>query len=133
MRQSWKKIVVAILLASGNFAFTHIVYLRTAPLSRNRSHQQPIAFVSTVSDEVLRRPVTRTIWQMLEAGEPVYPGEAVKTSSKGEVSLEFVGTKKRLDVEPDSMVVLTRHGSEIAMDLLDGGVFVGQASGSQEA
>lgn len=130
MRHSWKKIALATLLSLSSFAITHWVYISTAPKGNNMGNREPIAFVKTVHDEVQRRPVTRTIWQLLERGEPVYPGEAVRTSSAGEVSLEFVGTHRHLDLEPDTLIVLSKSKDEISMELLDGGAFVaGQGTG----
>lgn len=129
MRQHWRKILLATVLSCASFGLTHLMYVMTAPKSEEVKDREPIAFVRSVRDEVQRRPVTRVIWQLIEPGDPVYPGEAVKTSSLGEVSLEFADSKRRLDLEPDTLIVLTKSKDEISMELLDGNAMVAQGKG----
>lgn len=124
--------ITASVLSLCTFGATHLAYVLTAPSHEGVGNKEPIAFVHTVHDEVSRRPVTRMIWQLLEVGHPVYPGEAVRTSSQGEVSLEFVDSKRRLDLEPDTLIVLSQSQDEISMELLDGGAFVAK-SGDEDS
>lgn len=132
VRHHGKKILLAAVLSCASFGLTHLIYLMTAPADVNGGNREPIAFVRSVHDEVQRRPVTRVIWQLIEPGDPVYPGEAVKTSSLGEVSLEFADSKRRLDLEPDTLIVLTKSRDEISMELLDGNALVAQGNGADE-
>lgn len=125
-RHSTKKIILALALSATCYGLTHSIYLWTEPEASNSQNSEPIAYTTRVNDEVQRRPVARMIWHLLNSGEPVYPGEAIRTSSHGEVRIQFVGSERILDLEADTMIVLTRKENEIALDLLDGSVFVAQ-------
>lgn len=125
-QQSLKKILLAVTLSASCYGLTHLIYVLTAPENSAANSAEPIAYTVKVSEEVQRRPVARMIWHLLNSGEPVYPGEAIRTSHNGDVRIQFVGTERILDLEADTMIVLTKKENEIALDLLDGNVFVAQ-------
>lgn len=110
------------------YGATIYIYNATAPPSLVGG-REPIAFVIHVANEVERRPIKRTIWQELDDADPVYPGEAIRTASQGTAKLQFKGNSKTLDIEPDSLIVLTKNKNDIALELLDGHVFVAQGEG----
>lgn len=121
-----KKILLALALSATCYAFTHLVYVLTDPGKGLNNSREPIAYTTRVNENVQRRPVARMIWHLLNTGEPVYPGEAIRTSSDSEVRIQFVGSDRTLDLEADTMVILTKNENEISLDLLDGSVFVAQ-------
>lgn len=126
-RQSYRKIILALVLSATCYGLTHLIYILTEPANSNLQNSEPIAYTTRVNDEVQRRPVARMIWHLLNPGEPVYPGEAIRTSSNGEVRIQFVGSDRVLDLEADTMIILTQKENEIALDLLDGSVFLAQS------
>lgn len=132
MRRTVKRLTIAGLLSASCYAITHFVYQRIAPNPVSSSDRDPIAYVSRVSNEVERRPIKRTIWQSLSTSEPVYPGEAIRTAKDSEARLQFVGSGKTLDLEPESLIVLTSKKNEVSLELLDGGAFVAQTEGQAE-
>lgn len=125
-----KKILLALALSASCYAFTHLVYVLTDPGQDLGNLREPIAYTTRVNENVQRRPVARMIWHLLNTGEPVYPGEAIRTSSDSEVRIQFVGSDRTLDLEADTMVILTKNENEISLDLLDGSVFVAQNESS---
>lgn len=125
-----KKILLALALSATCYAFTHLVYVLTDPGKGLNNSREPIAYTTRVNENVQRRPVARMIWHLLNTGEPVYPGEAIRTSSDSEVRIQFVGSDRTLDLEADTMVILTKNENEISLDLLDGSVFVAQNENS---
>lgn len=113
------------------FAITSLWYHSTRPVSNARGDQKPIAYVERSQDEIHRRPVTRIIWQLIGDGEPVFPGEAIRTSSQGEVRIQFADSPRFIDLEPDSLIVISQSAKkEISLDLVDGGLTVNQGSAS---
>lgn len=125
-QRSLRKIILAVILSASCYGITHLIFVLTEPSRGNQNEAEPIAYTTRVFDEVERRPVARMIWHMLIPGEAVYPGEAIRTSSKGDVQIQFVGSGRVLDLEPDTMIILTKKENEIALDLLDGSVFIAQ-------
>ncbi|MFN8791588.1 MAG: FecR domain-containing protein [Bdellovibrionales bacterium] len=81
----------------------------------------------SVSDEVLRRPPTRLLWHAVNTGDPLFNGEAIRTSPLGEVRVQFEDGRY-IDIEPDSLIVLSKAEGEISLDLMEGGLFVNAKS-----
>lgn len=94
-------------------------------------NQKPVAIAKQVSDEVERRPVTSLVWSVIEPGEDLYAGEAIKTSSYGEVRIQFKDSNRFIDLDPDSLIVISQGGNnEISLDLQGGSLFVSQGEKS---
>ncbi|MCE3010616.1 MAG: hypothetical protein LW875_08390, partial [Proteobacteria bacterium] len=97
-------------------------------------NEKPIAYVTQINEDVHRRPTTRLLWQLLDSGEALFPGEAIRTSAEGEVRIQFSGTDRFLDLEPGSLILISQgKRSEISLDLLDGSFFVAQKEGSSSS
>jgi hypothetical protein len=94
-----------------------------------KSDTKPVAFVASVEEDVHRRPAARLIWQLLGSGEPLYPGEAIRTSSRGQIRIQFAASERYLDLDPDSLIVISQSNNEISLDLMDGSLFVAGGSG----
>lgn len=129
VKTSLRRLAIAAFVSLASFAATHFWYQSTAPSSSNNSNQKPVAFVNRTKDEIHRRPVTRIIWQLISDGEPLFPGEAIRTSSDGEVRIQFAEGSRYIDLESDSLIVISQAtNNEIALDLVDGSLMVNQGS-----
>lgn len=131
MRRNRKRLALALCCSLACYGGTLWIYRATAPHSLVGG-AEPIAFVTRIDNEVERRLIKRTLWQDLENGDPVYPGEAIRTSKNGEAKLIFQGSTKTLEVEADSMILLSKNSDEISLELLDGSVFVAQGENDSE-
>lgn len=119
-----RRLLMATLLSAISFAATFIWYYQTRPKQSSDEDQEPIAYVVKVVDEISRRPATRELWQSVNTGETLFNGEAIRTSEKGEVRLQFADSERYLDLEPDSLIVLQKSKQEISLDLMEGSLFV---------
>ncbi len=123
MRSQWRRLTWAALLSCGCFAATTYWYKSTDTSSSRNSGEKPLAQVGRVGNEVLKRPPTRLLWQSVNTGDNLYNGETIRTSDRGEIRIQF-DDGKYIDLEPDSLVVLQQSQGEIALDLMEGSVFV---------
>ena len=121
-----KRILFAALFSLACFGMTSYWYHSTKPDAQRGQNQKPIAFAERTLEEIHRRPVTRIIWQLVTNGEPLYPGEAIRTSPGGEVRIQFADSDKYIDLEPDSLIVISQSKNEISLDLMDGSFMVAQ-------
>lgn len=127
MVRIYKRLAIALFLSLACFALTTYWYEKTGDHSVQNNQQQAVAFLTSNKDETLRRPVTRVIWQSINGGEALYSGEAIRTSADGEARIQFVDSGRFIDLEPDSMIVISVNvDREISLDLLDGRVTVNQ-------
>lgn len=132
MKRFWLRFGIAVMCSLMCYGATIYIYEATATRSLTEG-REPVAFVIRVDNEVERRPLKRTIWQELENADPVYPGEAIRTARLGQAKIQFKGNGKTLDIEPESLIVISKDRDSISLELLDGSVFVAQGEGSADA
>lgn len=124
MKKQWKRLLIAALSSSSVFAMTWFWYQSSDHQLENKGNEKPIAYVGKVSDDIQRRPASRLLWQLVNTGEPLYDGEAIRTSPQGEVRILFADSDRYLDLEPESLIVIKKSQGEIALDLMEGSLFV---------
>ncbi len=127
MRRIWKRIIAAAILSFSVYGATQYFADQFRPQRQIENTENPIAYIKDVDDEVEKRAVTSLVWKGVSTGELLHPGEAIKTSSQGEVRIQFTESSRFIDLDPDSLIVLTQEkNSEISLDLLNGSLLVGQ-------
>lgn len=133
MRSQWKRLLWAALLSGTCLLATFTWYYLTKTNSHSNENEKPLAFVGKTHEEIQRRPATRLLWQEVATGEPLFNGEAIRTSDKGEVRIQFADSSRYLDLEPDSLIVIQQNKGEIALDLMEGSLFVAAAKDGTES
>lgn len=124
MKKLLKKLSFAIACSTSVFALTYYFY---QPLNYDKSvsgNDKPLAYVGKVVEDIQRRPATRLLWVPVNNGEPLYNGEAIRTSEHGEVRIQFADSAQFIDLEPDSLIIFKKSEGEIALDLVEGSLFV---------
>jgi len=117
----------AALLSCTGFGATFTWYYLSKSKTHRNDSEKPLAFIGKAVDEIQRRPATRLLWQEVGTGEPLFNGEAIRTSEKGEVRIQFADSDRYLDLEPESLIVIQQSKGEIALDLMEGSLFVAAA------
>ena len=133
MKKQWKRLVTAAICSSSVFAVTYYWYKSTDQSANSHGNEKPLAYVGKVVDDIQRRPAARLLWQLVNTGEPLYNGEAVRTSERGEVRIQFTDSDRYLDLEPESLIVIKKSEGEIALDLMEGSLFVNAKADSNSA
>lgn len=131
MRSQWKRLALAAGLSLSCAGGTLLWYYGTEKKFAG-SGEAPLAQVSHVGDEVLRRPPTRLLWQAVNTGDNLYNGETLRTSNRGELRIQFEDGRY-IDLEPDSLIVLQKSKGEISLDLMEGSLFVNAKAGDGAA
>ncbi|WP_413944255.1 hypothetical protein [Bdellovibrio sp. HCB-162] len=133
MKKQWKRLLIAALSSSSVFAVTWYWYQSSDHRISSHGNEKPLAYVGKVVEDIQRRPASRLLWQLVNTGEPLYNGEAIRTSERGEVRIQFVDSDRYLDLEPESLIVIKKSEGEIALDLMEGSLFVNAKAGGAEA
>lgn len=126
MRSQMSRLFLAALLSGCGFLTTFYWYKSTEK-SVTTTGAVPLAQVGKVGDEVLRRSATRLLWRAVNTGDTLYNGESIRTSERGEVRIQFEDGRF-IDLESDSMIVLQKSKGEIALNLMEGSIFVNAKS-----
>ncbi len=133
MKSQWKRLLLAAIISSTVFAVTWFWYYSTEKIANDHGSEKPLAYVEKTLDDIQRRPAARLLWQSISNGEPLFNGEAIRTSDRGEVRIQFSNSERYLDLEPDSLIVIKKSQGEIALDLMEGSLFVNaQSTGAGE-
>lgn len=132
MRSQLKRLLWAAVLSCSGFAATFGWYILTKNTHGNNENEKPLAFVGKAVEEIQRRPATRQLWQEVETGDPLYNGEAIRTSEKGEVRIQFANSNRYLDLEPESLIVIQQSKGEIALELMEGNLYVAPVKAGDE-
>lgn len=132
MRKQWKRLLFAAVISSSVFGTSWFWYKLSDTKVTAHSSEKPLAYVGKVVDSIQRRPAARLLWQEVITGEPLFNGEAVRTSDRGEVRIQFAGSDRYLDLEPESLIVIKKSEGEIALDLMEGSLFVNAKAGAEE-
>lgn len=130
MRSKWKRLATAALLSLSCSAGTWFWYKSTSSTKSHKKNEEALAQVARVGDEVSSRPAERLLWHTLNTGDYLYNGEAVKTSSRGEIRIQFEDGRF-IDLEGDSYIVLQKSKGEISLDLMEGSLFVNAKAGDK--
>lgn len=132
MKKQWKRLVIAALTSSSVFAATWYWYQYSAQYISHSGNEKPLAYVGTALEDIQRRPASRLLWQLVNTGEPLFDGEAIRTGEKGEVRIQFADSDRYLDLEPESLIVIKKSAGEISLDLMEGSLFVNANASNAE-
>jgi hypothetical protein len=130
LNKQTRRVLFAAVLSLTVYGATWYWYSLQKNSADQHQGMKPIAYVSTIQEDARRRPASRLIWQLLSSGDPLYTGEAIKTSDKSEVRIQFMDGERYIDLDPDSLVVISSGKNEISLDLMNGSILV--AGGSEK-
>ena len=124
-----ERTILAAIISLTCFCFSFYWYKngRKATGSVNRS--KPIAYLEDSTAGVQRKPARRVIWQRIAAGDMLYAKEAIRTPSDSSAEITFIGSDTKIELEPDSVIVLEETSGDVALNFLKGNVFVAGGGG----
>ncbi len=133
MNAQIKRLAIATLISSSVFLATWLWYKSTENKVQNFADAKPLAYIEKPIEDIQRRPATRLLWQEVNDGEPLYDGEAIRSAANSEVRIIFAESDRYLDLEPESLIVIKKSKNEIALDLMEGSLFVNAQNTANES
>lgn len=88
------------------------------------STKQSIAFVVNLTNDVSRQEEGRLMWSPIRKGDRIFAGDKIKTSGLSATTIQFADTKSKLDIEENSIVVISLDDNKFSLNMLEGRVFV---------
>jgi hypothetical protein len=132
MSNTFKRLTLAACISATGVVGTVAWERLTAEKSGMGAVGVPIAQLTTVVHDVKRKPTQRLIWESISEGSQLFAGETIRTSSESEARVEFIKSKTRIDLDPDSEIVIQEVEGKIELSFLKGNLFVastGEAGG----
>lgn len=126
MKSHFNRLALAFFLSALSFFSTYFWHKKaTENLDRNLGNNSAplIAQVGSVSNDVQKNPSNQLMWLKVNTGDQLYDGDSIQTSGRGEVRIQF-DDGRYIDLESDSLIKLERSQGEIALNLVEGSLFV---------
>ena len=121
---SYSRFVKAAVISAIGIACTYFFSRYLNVQKRSTASETPVARVSKKSNEVLKRQSKRLIWKSVNENDELYAGEAIRTTSKAEVQIDFLKQGAIIRLEPDSVIEIQTKNNAINLDFLKGNIFV---------
>ena len=130
MKKNLWRLTMALVISSGCFIATMICF-DSGKTSGDHGDKPAMALLQSSSNEVQRKPLQRVIWESINKNDDLFPGEAVRTAPNAEAQLYFKKSKTTIHLDPDSLVVLEETDKGLALDFLQGNMFVQSGPGGE--
>lgn len=124
MQKNFKRVAIAAGVSLSGFVFTFVWYHFSSRDLGNDGRSKPIARMVITFNEVQRKPVTKLIWQPVGENEILHVGEAIRTAANAEATIEFLNGSTKIELDPDSAIILEENAGKIALNFLQGNMFV---------
>jgi hypothetical protein len=121
-----KRIVIAFLTAIVGVVMSWIFLRPDEWTTSGNANRQTIAKVLDIKNEVNRQNDGRLLWNPLRIGDQIYIGDKIKTSGLSSVSLQFLDSVSKLEIEENSTIKMETKGKKLSMNMLEGRIFLNQ-------
>ncbi len=127
-----KRILTALLIAIVGIGLSW-QFLRPAEWSSNNgNNRQVVARVVDLRNDVNRQEEGRLLWSAIRKGDEIYLGDKIKTAGLSSTTIQFADSPSKLEIEENSMIVMSQGGKKLSLNMLEGRVFLQQEEGSGE-
>ena len=126
MKSHFNRLSLAFFLSCFSFFATYLWHKNASDaIDKNLKSQntQVIAQVSSVENDVQKNQSSQLLWLKVNTGDQLYDGDSIQTSDQGEVRIQF-DDGRYIDLEADSLIKLEQLQGEIALNLVEGSLFV---------
>lgn len=104
------------------------VYLRPKEwMSGDVSDRKVVAKVIEIKNDVNRQAEGRLLWSSIKKGDFIYLGDKIKTGGLSLSVIQILDSASKLEIEENSTVVMSQGDKKLALNMLEGRVFVKEA------
>jgi hypothetical protein len=118
------RLILPAIISIMGVTATQLWYKNATKAPPSNDSGPTIAVLERKNSQVERRPTTRLLWQAVERGDHLRAGEAVRTGSDASGQIKFLKSGVTVSLEPDSVVVIEESNGQVALNLVNGGLFV---------
>lgn len=130
MSKTMKRLLTSLVLSVACAAGTEYWYVRGQSGGIDYGNKPPIARITEYSNDVTRRPLRRLIWQSLSQNDNLFAGEQIRTRENSMATIEILDSGAVIELEPGSLITLEKNDGKLALDFLEGNLFVKGGEGA---
>jgi hypothetical protein len=127
MENTFGRLLTAMMMSFTMAVATVWLYYHRGKELKFVSKAKPIARITRTENEILLRPSGHLIWQEVGRNDYIYPGEAIRTLKNSSAQVEFLNDGTKIDIEPESVVVIDQTIDKMQLDFLSGSMLVNNA------
>ena len=125
-----KRILIALLIAVVGIALSWFFLRPQELMTSGGKDRVVIAHVMDLRNDVNRQEEGRLLWSPIRKGDEIYLGDKIKTAGLSSTVLKFSDSASKLEIEENSTIVMSQGGKKLALNMLEGRVFIKQEEGS---
>lgn len=103
---------------------TIVLYLKLQKNFLFTSKSQPIAKMSEIVNDTLKKQPGHLVWEQLSKDDYIYSGESIRTMVNSSAHVEFLKDGSVIKIDPESVIVLDMQSDRILLDFLKGSLFI---------
>ncbi len=115
---------IALGLSMSVAAVTLMLYFNLQKNFIFSSSQKPIARMSRIVNESLKKQSGHLIWEELEKDDFIYAGESIRTMENSVAHIELLKEGSIIKIDPESVIVLDLLNDSIQLDFLKGSLVI---------
>lgn len=120
-----KRIFLAFLMSFVGIALSWH-FLRPREWTSNVTQREVVARVLSLKNDVSRQENGRLLWSPIRQGDEIYLNDKIKTSGLSSIVIQLIDSSSKLEIEENSMIVMAKGERKLALDMLEGRVFIEQ-------
>lgn len=130
--KNFKRILIALLISVTGIIASYLFLKPNTRSSKSNSQLVAMAKVLTITNDVKRQGSTNIIWEPVRKGDILYLGDKIKTSSLSNSQIEFLENKTVIDIEPESLLAITKNDKQLKLKVIEGSLFVSSVKNESE-
>lgn len=124
-----KRILFALLIAVVGIALSWFFLRPQEMLTSEGKNRVVVAHVLDLRNDVNRQEEGRLLWSPIRKGDEIYLGDKIKTAGLSSTVIKFSDSASKLEIEENSTIVMSQGGKKLALNMLEGRVFLKQEEG----
>ena len=125
-----KRILIALLIAVVGIALSWFFLRPQELMTSGGKDRVVIAHVMDLRNDVNRQEEGRLLWSPIRKGDEIYLGDKIKTAGLSSTVIKFSDSASKLEIEENSTIVMSQGGKKLALNMLEGRVFIKQDEGA---
>lgn len=130
MKRNLTRLFGALMISTICYLGTELWFRSSKHSSHSSDGKAAIARIHSANNEVQRKEVKRVIWETVTLNDDLFAGEAIRTTDNAEAEILLKKNGTTIHLDPDSLVVLEENASGLALDFLQGNLYVQSSSSS---
>lgn len=119
-----RRITIAFIISLIGLALSWVFLRPQQWVADSVNSKQSIAQVMTLRNDVSRQQEGRLLWSPIRQGDEIYLGDKIKTSGLSSTIIQFKDSTSKLEIEENSMIVVSQGGEKLSLNMLEGRVFI---------